>query len=142
MLMESYLIWLVAGFVLVIAELATTTFYLLVLGIAAFAGAGAAWSGAPFWAQTLVAAGVALAGVWWVRQHRDVGNTASMPALDLGQAVYFESWVDQQNASARVKYRGAQWDAQLPAGETPAAGDVYYISAVDGSSLRVAKARP
>jgi membrane protein implicated in regulation of membrane protease activity len=43
---------------------------------------------------------------------------------------------------ARVKYRGAQWDALLPAGESPAAGDVYYISAVEGSSLRVGKARP
>jgi membrane protein implicated in regulation of membrane protease activity len=43
---------------------------------------------------------------------------------------------------ARVKYRGAGWDAQLPAGDAPAAGEVYYISAVEGSSLRVVKVRP
>jgi membrane protein implicated in regulation of membrane protease activity len=140
--MDSYLVWLVAGFVLVIAELVTTTFYLLVLGVAAFAGAGSAWLGGAFWVQTLVAAAVAIAGVWWVRQHRKASNTVSMPSLDAGQPVHFESWVDQASGMARVKYRGAEWDAQLPAGEAPAAGAVYYIIAVEGSGLRVAKARP
>jgi membrane protein implicated in regulation of membrane protease activity len=140
--MDSYLIWLAAGFVLVIAELVSTTFYLLVLGVAAFAGAAAAWAGAGFGVQTLAAAAIALAGVAWVHQHRKTSKTPAMPSLDVGQAVHFESWVDQPAGMARVKYRGAQWDALLPAGESPAAGDVYYISAVEGSSLRVSKARP
>jgi len=34
--MEGYLIWLLGGLALVIAELVTGTFYLLVLGVAAF----------------------------------------------------------------------------------------------------------
>lgn len=140
--MESYLIWLVAGFALVIAELATTTFYLLVLGIAAFAGAAAARFGVPFWMQTLIAAGVALAGVWWVHQHRKASKTPAMPALEAGQSVVFESWVNQAGGMARVKYRGSQWDASMPSGETPVVGDMYYISAIEGSSLRVTKTRP
>ncbi len=140
--MESYLIWLVAGFVLVIAELVTTTFYLLVLGIAAFAGAAAAWSGLPFWGQTLIAAAVALAGVWWVRQHRKADKVPAMPALEAGQSVVFESWSDKPGGNARVKYRGSHWDAVLPAGESPAPGDIYYIVAIEGASLRLTKARP
>ena len=47
--METYLVWLAAGFVLVIAELVTGTFFLLVLGIAAFAGSATAWFGLEFW---------------------------------------------------------------------------------------------
>ena len=140
--MESYLIWLIAGLVLVIVELGTTTFFLLVLGVAAFAGAGSAWLGGAFWVQTLVAAGVAIAGVWWVHQHRKASNTVSMPSLEVGQPVNFESWVNQASGMARVKYRGAQWDASLSEGESPVAGDVYYISAVEGARLRVTKNRP
>lgn len=68
--METYLIWLVAGFVLVIAELVTGTFFLLVLGIAAFAGSAMAWFGLGFWLEALCAATVAVAGVFWVRQDR------------------------------------------------------------------------
>ena len=45
MTMELWLIWVIAGFVLVIAELLTGTFYLLVIGIGAFAGALVAWLG-------------------------------------------------------------------------------------------------
>jgi membrane protein implicated in regulation of membrane protease activity len=139
MQVDSYLIWLIAGLVLIITELTSGTFYLLVLGVAAVAGAGSAWLGGAFWVQTLCAAGVAIAGVWWVHQHHKASNTVSMPSLEAGQPVTFESWVNQAGGTARVKYRGAEWDAVLPAGESPAAGDIYYISAVDRSTLILSK---
>jgi membrane protein implicated in regulation of membrane protease activity len=44
--MDLWLLWLIAGFVLVIAELLTGTFYLLVIGAGAFAASLAAWAGA------------------------------------------------------------------------------------------------
>ena len=43
--MDISLAWLIAGVALIVAELVTGTFYLLVLGIAAFAGAGVAYAG-------------------------------------------------------------------------------------------------
>ena len=43
--MELWLIWVIAGFALVIAELLTGTFYLLVVGIGAFMGGLIAWAG-------------------------------------------------------------------------------------------------
>ena len=58
--MATYLLWAIAGFVLVMAELLTGTFYLLVLGIAALAAAAIAYVGGDFWVQAMVAAAVAL----------------------------------------------------------------------------------
>jgi membrane protein implicated in regulation of membrane protease activity len=69
--MEPYLAWIVAGFVLVIIELLSGTFYLLVIGIGAFAGAAVAWAGGGYFAQAVGACAVALAGTWLVnRWHR------------------------------------------------------------------------
>ena len=70
--MDNYLVWLIAGFILVIVELATTTFYLLVFGIAAFAGAGVAYAGGALIWQAIVAAAVAVAGVFWVQTCMDI----------------------------------------------------------------------
>ena len=43
--MDHALAWAVIGLVLVIAELLTGTFYLVMLGVAAFGAAGAAYLG-------------------------------------------------------------------------------------------------
>jgi membrane protein implicated in regulation of membrane protease activity len=51
--MASYVLWAIAGFVLVIAELLTGTFYLLVFGVAALAGALVAYLGGAFWLQVV-----------------------------------------------------------------------------------------
>ena len=61
--MDTYLLWAIAGIVLIIVEMLTGTFYLLVLGIAALAAAGAAWLGQSFWVQAVVTAAVTIAGV-------------------------------------------------------------------------------
>ena len=119
--METYLLWIVVGFVLVIVELLTGTFYLLVIGVGAFAGAAVSWAGGGFLAQAVGASAVALGGVWLVnRWHR--ANRRSSPKddfLDLGQPVVLESWVDEQAGMARVKYRGTAWDARTAAGARP-----------------------
>jgi membrane protein implicated in regulation of membrane protease activity len=54
--MEHTIAWAVAGLVLVIVELLTGTFYLLMLGIAAFGAAVAALLGFGFPVQSIVAA--------------------------------------------------------------------------------------
>ena len=140
--MESYLVWLVAGFALVIAELLTGTFFLLVLGIAAFAGSATAWFGLGFWLEALCAALVAVAGVFWVRQHRRSIQRPDMAPLDVGQAVAFETWVSREQGAARVKYRDALWDAEVEGERELDRGQALYIHAVDGNTLKVAKARP
>ena len=139
--METYLVWLVAGFVLVIAELVTGTFFLLVLGIAAFAGSATAWFGLGFWLEALCAATVAIAGVFWVRRHRKSMQRPDMASLDVGQAVAFDAWVSREQGAARVKYRNTLWDAEVEGERELDKGQVLFIHAVDGSTLKVAKTK-
>lgn len=139
--MEGYLVWLVAGIALIVAELVTGTFYLLVLGIAALLAAAAAHLGGTSLVQVIVAGAFAIAGIFWIRARKQAMTPASMAALDVGQTVMLDSWVNRDDRLARVKYRDALWDAVIEGecrGET---GEVFYIMAVDGSRLRVAKQR-
>ncbi|MGP1677092.1 MAG: NfeD family protein [Burkholderiales bacterium] len=138
--METYLLWLVAGFVLVIAELVTGTFFLLILGIAAFAGSATAWFGLGFWSEALCAAAVAVAGVLWLRQQRKSMAQPDMASLDVGQAVTFDAWVSREQGAARVTYRNTQWDAEVEGEREFDQGQVLFIRAVDGNTLKVAKA--
>ena len=137
--METYWIWVVAGIALVVAELLSGTFYLFVLGIAAFVAAAVAWFGAPFLAQVVVAGAIAVAGVLWIRSRRSALATPDMPSLDVGQSVTLQSWVNPADRVARVKYRDALWDAVVEGEARGETGEVFYITRVEGSTLRVAK---
>ena len=140
--MELWLLWLIAGFVLVIAELVTGTFYLLVIGLGAFAGGVAAWTGAHVFVQALGAAAVALAGAWAVHHWhaRRAPGAAGDNLLDRGQPVVLESWANEAAGIARVRYRGTTWDARVTPGERPAPGTTLYISGQDGNELVVVSA--
>jgi membrane protein implicated in regulation of membrane protease activity len=142
--MEPYLLWIIAGFALVIVELVTGTFYLLVIGGGAFAGAAVAAAGGGYLLQAVGASAVALAGTWWVnRWHRS--RRPGSPKdnfLDLGQPVVLESWVDAGSRTARVRYRGTTWDARVAAGTSPEPGATLFINGQDGSTLLVSAAPP
>jgi len=140
--MEAYLAWLLLGFALVIVELLTGTFYLLVLGAAAFVAGAVAWFGGGFPAQAIAGAVVALAGAYFVHAYRARNAAAQMPSIDAGQPANFEAWVDQPAGLARVRYRGASWDARLDAAEAPQPGAVLYVLATEGNTLRVTARRP
>src|SRR5262249_35138229 len=111
--MEPWLAWGVLGLVLVIAELLTGTFYLLMLGVAAFGGAAVAGFGQPFAVQSIIAFVVAGAGCYGVHVWRAKNRTQQMPPIDAGMPGSFESWVDAGGRLARVRYRGASWDARV-----------------------------
>jgi membrane protein implicated in regulation of membrane protease activity len=144
--MELWLIWVIAGFVLVIAEMVTGTFYLLVIGIGAFVGALVAWLGGNELVQAVVSGGVAVAGTiavhhWHHRNRLDKPGEGNF--LDRGQPVVLEGWANETARIARVKYRGASWDARLArADERPAPGTTLYIEGQEGNTLVVATAPP
>lgn len=135
---SSATLWWVAAGVLVAAELASGTFYLLMLAVGAAAGAVAAHTGLGTTAQMLVAAAVGGAAVmaWHVRRGR---APKAMPAsrnpdvnLDIGQSVQVDTW--SADGLAQVQYRGAAWQARFIGG-TPAQGGRHVIRAVEGSCL-------
>ena len=143
--MESWLGWLVLGFVLVIIELVSGTFYLLVLGIGAFAAALVAYLGGNVLTQAVVGSGVAIAGAFVVHgwHARRRGSDADANFLDRGQPAVLESWTDEAGSRVRVRYRGSSWDARvIGASARPAPGATLYITGQEGSTLLVAPAPP
>jgi membrane protein implicated in regulation of membrane protease activity len=136
---DHALAWLIAGIVLIVAELVSGTFYLLVLGIAALLAAAVAYGGGGFLLQVIVAGVIAVAGVFWIRGRRRALATPAMPGLDVGQPVTLDSWVNRDDRLARVKYRDALWDAIVEGEFRGETGEVFYIRAVAGNTLRVAK---
>ena len=140
--MDDSLVWLLAGFGLVIAELLTTTFYLLVLGIAAFGGALAAWLGTGFPVQATTASVIAAVGTYGVHLYRVKHARQQMKPLDAGQPATFEEWVDRDAQLARVRYRGARWEARVEGDADLASGGMLYVVTAQGNTLTVSKTRP
>lgn len=140
--MEPDLAWAVLGLTLVIVELLTGTFYLLMLGIAAFGAAGAAYFGLEFPGQALVAAAVAAAGCYGVYEYRARNSSRQMAPVDAGQPATFESWVDRPARLARVSYRGASWEARVAGDDAPQAGALVYVLNAHGNTLEVSAKPP
>jgi membrane protein implicated in regulation of membrane protease activity len=140
--MADWMVWLAAAGVLIVLELFTGTFYLLVMAIGVAFGALAAWLGAAMPVQTIVAAVVGIIGTGLLRRSRLGRQSKVNPArdqnvnLDIGERVAVDAW---QGGRARVMYRGALWDVELGPGAQPQAGD-FRIVEVQGSRLIVANA--
>jgi membrane protein implicated in regulation of membrane protease activity len=140
--MSGWVWWFVLAFVLLIAELMTGTFFLLMVALA-FAAAGvASVLDASFVVQLLVAAIIGFGGALWLRKTR-FGRLKHDPAdamqnIDIGQSVEVTEWTPRR--TARVSYRGAQWDVELAPGEEPVAGE-FVIKALQANRLIVARRR-
>ena len=61
------------------------------------------------------------------------------PALDVGQEVQVLAWND--NGTARVNYRGTQWDAEVASPADKRAQTMYIVD-TRGSTLVIAPDRP
>jgi membrane protein implicated in regulation of membrane protease activity len=140
--MDAYLVWLLLGLALVIVELLTGTFYLLVLGVAVFGAGAAAWLGAGFPAQVVTAVAVAGVGAYFVHAYRARNAAQQMVSIDAGQPANFEKWVDQPAGLARVRYRGASWDARLESDASLQPGALVYVLGTEGNTLKVSARRP
>lgn len=140
--MEAYVWWAIAGIGLIIVEMMTGTFVLLVLGVAAFAGAAVAWMGLSFWVQTLAVAAAAAAGMIVLSSRKKLSSSQKdSGSLDIGHTVILESWVSEADGIAKVRYRNATWDARVT-GMRTSGGTVFYICATDGNTLHISSTRP
>ena len=140
--MGESLVWAVIGLVLVITELVTGTFYLLMLGVAAFGAALAAWLGQSFPVQSIVALVSAAAGCYGVRLYRARNRTQQMTPIDTGMPANFETWIDASTRLARVRYRGAIWDARVDGDEPLEPNSTVYVLTAVGNTLSDCKHRP
>jgi membrane protein implicated in regulation of membrane protease activity len=140
--MDHSLAWAIGGLALAIAELLSGTFYLLMLALAAFGAAAAAYLGFGFGAQIVVAAVVSAGGCYGVHLYRAKNRSAQMPSIDAGMPASFEQWLDPAARLARVRYRGASWDAQVEGAEALEPGSALYVVNTNGNTLQVATKRP
>ncbi|MBC7701892.1 NfeD family protein [Aquabacterium sp.] len=131
-------LWWVAAGVAVAAELATGTFYLLMIALGLAAGGLATHLGFGLNAQVIVAAlvGGGATALWHWRRYN---QPQSAPArenrdvnLDIGERVNVAAWAADR--TARVQYRGSAWTARLAPG-APAAPGAHVVSAVEGNWL-------
>ena len=137
---SDYWLWWILATILIGAELATGTFYLLAAGIAFAFGGAAAFAGASPPLQLLIAGILAVVGTviahrWRHRQ----GEAPALPGLDIGQSVRVDAW--HPDGTARVEYRGTQWDGVLASDETPRRHTMYIV-ATRGSTLVLSAERP
>ncbi|MEA9980594.1 NfeD family protein [Herbaspirillum sp. RTI4] len=141
--MSNWTIWWLMAGVLVAAELFTGTFYLLMIAIGFAAGGAVALFDIPVSGQLLIAAIVSIIAVVALRRSR-LGDWHKRDAvrdpninLDIGQSIQVALWHEQGDTyTARVKYRGADWDVDLIPGSAPVAGQ-FFIHEVRGSRLLV-----
>lgn len=131
--MPMYVMWWILAAVLVGVELASTTFYLLVYGVAAAAAGVAAWLGAGMAMQLLTAAAIGAVGTLVLRRWKRSTDRPefNVQAMDIGQMVQLESW---QGDRGQVKYRGALWDAEAESAGVDSTRPLA-IRAIKGNTL-------
>jgi membrane protein implicated in regulation of membrane protease activity len=132
--------WWIAAGVLVAAELATGTFYLLMLALGAVVGALAAHAGLGLNGQLMSAALVGIgAVVAWHLVRRRHGPAAPVAEnrdvnLDVGERIEVLNW--QADGTGSAMYRGARWDVRHTGRGAPQPG-WHVIRSVEGNRLHV-----
>ena len=140
--MQPSYVWFSLAVLLIIAELMTGTFYLLMVALGLAAGGMAALGGLPFPAQAALAALVSVIAILLLRRSRfgkmrRAGSTARNPDvnLDIGEEVSVTQWGADRRA--RTLYRGAEWDVELAANQ-PLTPGRFRIVELRGNTLIVA----
>jgi membrane protein implicated in regulation of membrane protease activity len=65
-----------------------------------------------------------------------------MPSIDAGNPATFETWIDEASRRARVRYRGAPWEARVEGAELPQPGAMVFVLDAHGNTLTVATRPP
>ena len=136
--MDNPTLWLIVAGVLVMAELLTGTFYLLMLSLGATAAALMAYADGTLTWQIVTAAivGGGAAVLWHLKQPLSNDAQDSNVHLDIGETVTVDAWDAQGHT--QVKHRGAQWAAVCAANATPELG-LHRISEMQGNRLVLEK---
>jgi membrane protein implicated in regulation of membrane protease activity len=136
---ESTVWWIVAG-LLVATEMASGTFYLLMLAIGAAAGALAAHAGMGLPGQLITSATVGAAVVLTAYLFKRP-RPGDLPAradrsvnLDIGATVQIDRW--NADGTAQIRYRGAPWTVRQKNPVTRRTGP-HRVVELEGSHLLV-----
>lgn len=131
--------WLIIAGILLIAEMLSGTFYLLMLAIAAVCAWFALLLGLDFLNQTVVFLICAAILTVLTRRYRYRLNARNRPNLaenlDAGQIITVHEWIE---GIGHTHYRGTQWAVQMDQPDSqPLPDGSYRIVRLDGTQIRV-----
>lgn len=139
---ESGIWWLLAG-AMVVAELLTGTFYLLMMAVGLLGAALAAHAGFSLTAQVTIAAfvGGGAVAAWHVKRSQ---QPKPLPAsanpdvnLDIGSEVVVGEW--RSDGTAMVRFRGANWTAVAAQPSDSTHIGRFTITALHGNRLTISR---
>jgi membrane protein implicated in regulation of membrane protease activity len=139
---DSTIWWLLTG-AAVALELVTGTFYLLMVAVGLAAAALAAHLGLSVMVQIVVAAvvGGGAVVIWhWQRSQSPKpapANANRDVQMDIGETVHVQQW--NEDATASVKYRGAQWTVELAEHDAAPQPGLFQVQELKGNRLLVRK---
>lgn len=143
--MNDWVMWIVLAGVLLILEMFSGTFYLLMFALSMLAGALAAYMGATVALQMLVVAVVGIVLTVVLRRSKYGNRKSKLKArkdpnalLDIGRTVEVAAWAEKAGSHvAQIKYRGAQWRVELEGEHVQAVAGMFVITEIRGSTLIV-----
>ena len=142
--MHDWMNWTILAGVVVMLDLFSGTFYLLMVAIGLSAGALIAWLGGVLEQQLIVAALVGSVATVLLRRSQ-LGGRQKLSAScdpdvnpDIGQLINITDWHASAPGrhTARAMYRGAQWDVEFLGSGVVQPG-MFKIVEVQGSQLIV-----
>ncbi|CAN5383377.1 NfeD family protein [soil metagenome] len=141
--MTDWMVWFIVAGIVVILEMLSGTFYLLMLAIGLAAGGVSSLLGAGNSIPYVVAAVFGIAATFGLSRSK-YGKVARSDSaqdpnvnLDIGQPISISEWkTEGQRFTARAMYRGAMWDVDLRQDSTAQPGE-FIIREVRGSRLIV-----
>lgn len=142
--MSAAVVWAIVAAIALGLEVFTLDLTFALIGIGALAGAGVALAGAPLWASIVVAAGVSLAGIAFVRpialrhlRKLPVGARTGVDALPGAEGL---ALTEISTLDGRMKLRGEEWSARLDPDITSEAvpgGTRLVVTRIDGATALV-----
>ena len=142
--MSDWILWFGLAGVLVVFEMLTGTFYLLMLAIGLSAAGVAALLNMGQALQLIAAAVIGVSAIYVLRRSKLGRSKEEDPArdpnvnLDIGQALMIDVWCGNvgETRAARAMYRGAMWDVELAQNALALPG-LFVIQEVRGNRLIV-----
>ena len=137
--------WWMASGLAIAAELATGTFYLLMVAFGLAAGAVSAHLGFGSTAQIAVTAlvGGGATALWYLKRSREPASLAARENrdvnIDIGEQIRVDGWTPDR--TAKVMYRGSTWIAHL-APDAAAQPGLHKVSGVEGNWLVLSPVNP
>jgi membrane protein implicated in regulation of membrane protease activity len=140
--MSAFIIWLIIGLVLIVAEIVTTTFILLFFGVGAIVTAVVAALGLEsIAAQIILCTIVSGSGIFLFRgklrssleaKNPMAGNDMHDEKLELSEDI-------PPGATAKIMFRGSPWTALNDSPDTMRKGQTVKIARTDGIKLILEK---